>query len=69
VLAWSFWRRSWVGGFIVINLGTLLKVIWSCRYGGEKAWAIVPPVAVGFVVCAGILPYAARRVRQGRISS
>jgi hypothetical protein len=53
----------------VINLGTLLKVIWSCRYGGEKAWAIVPPVAVGFVVCAGILPYAARRVRQGRISS
>lgn len=28
-LAWAFWRRSWVGGFIVISVGTLLKIIWA----------------------------------------
>jgi hypothetical protein len=63
-LAWAFWHRSWVGGFIVISVGTLLKVIWSFYFGGDSAWAIVPPVALGFVVCAGILLYAHRRVRH-----
>ena len=66
VLALSFWRRSWVGGFIVISVGTLLKIIWSFYFGGESAWAIIPPVALGFIVCAGILLYASRRVGCGR---
>jgi hypothetical protein len=65
-LAWSFRRRSWVGGFTLITAGTLLKIIWSFYFGGENAWAIVPPVALGFVVCAGILLYAYRRVRERR---
>jgi len=60
-LAWLFWRRSWIGGFIVISGGTLLKIIWSFYFGGESAWAIIPPVALGFIVCAGILLYAFRR--------
>ncbi len=64
VLAWAFWRRSWVGGFIVIALGTLLKVIWSFNVAGESAWSIVPPVALGFVVCTSTLLYAYRRVHH-----
>jgi hypothetical protein len=66
VLAWSFWCRSWVGGFIVISVGTVLKVIWSFCVGGESAWAIIPPVALGFIVCAGTLLYTFRRVRHQR---
>jgi hypothetical protein len=45
-------------------VGTLLKIIWSFYFGGDSAWAIVPPVALGFVVCAGSLLYAHRRVRH-----
>ena len=63
-LALLFWRRYWVGGFIVICAGTVLKIIWSFYFGGETAWAIIPPVALGFVVCTGVLLYAFRRVRQ-----
>ena len=54
-LAWAFRRQSWVGGAIVIAAGTLLKVAWSFRVAGESAWAIVPPVALGTVVCAVVL--------------
>jgi hypothetical protein len=71
--AWAFWRRSWLGGFIVISVGTLLKVIWSFYFGGASGWAIVPPAAVGFVACSGILFYAYHRVhradsKNGRLS-
>lgn len=59
-LAWSFWRGSWVAGFAVISAGTLLKIIWSFYFAGASAWAIVPPVALGFVVCASVLWYTFR---------
>lgn len=67
-LAWTFWRRSWPGGFIVISVGTLLKIMWSFYFAGDSAWSIVPPVALGFVVCTGILLYAYWHVhhRPGR---
>jgi hypothetical protein len=55
LLAWAFWRRSWLAGFTVLNVGIALKVIWSFYYGGDSAWSIVAPVAVGFVVCNGLL--------------
>jgi len=42
----------------VIGLGTLLKVIWSFYVAGDSAWTIVPPVALGTAVCAGMLFYA-----------
>jgi hypothetical protein len=62
--AWACWRRSWVGGFVLITAGTLLKVAWSFYFGGESGWTIVPPAAVGFVVCTVILWYAHRRVHR-----
>jgi hypothetical protein len=66
--AWAFWRRSWIGGFVLITAGTLLKVGWSLYFGGESGRTIVPPAAFGFVVCMVSLWYAYRRVHpnQGR---
>jgi hypothetical protein len=63
-LALTFRRRSWLGGSIVIGLGTLLKVIWSFAVAGDSAWTIVPPVALGTAVCAGMLLYAYWRVHH-----
>ena len=63
-LASMFRRRSWVGGAIVIGVGTLLKVIWSFYVAGDSAWSIVPPVALGTAVCAGMLLYAYWRVHR-----
>jgi hypothetical protein len=63
-LAIAFWRRSWVGGAVVIGGGTLLKIIWSFSVAGDSAWSIVPPVAFGTTVCAVMLWLAYRRVGQ-----
>jgi hypothetical protein len=60
--AWACWRRSWIGGFVLICAGALLKVIWSFYFGGESGWTIVPPAAFGFVLCTGIYWYAYRRL-------
>ena len=60
----AFRRRSWVGGAVVIGLGTLLKVVWSFAVAGDSAWAIVVPVAVGTAVCAGTLFYAYWRLHH-----
>jgi hypothetical protein len=62
-LVWAFRRRSWLGGATVIGAGTLLKIAWSFRVAGSSAWAIIPPVALGTAVCAGVLWIAYRRVR------
>lgn len=61
-LAWAFWRRSWVAGFVVINGGTLLKVLWSFYFSPEAAWSIVPAVSIGLVLCNGTLYWAYRRL-------
>jgi hypothetical protein len=61
VLAWAFWRRSLWAGLAVINVGAVLKVIWSFYFAGETAWSIIPAVSVGAVICNGILIYAFRR--------
>lgn len=63
-LASAFRRRSWVGGAVVIGLGTLLKVIWSFAVAGDRAAAIVPPVALGTAVCAFTLLYAYWRTHR-----
>jgi hypothetical protein len=60
-LVWAFRRRAWIGGAMVIAGGTLLKMVWSFRIAGESAWAIVPPVALGTMLCAGVLLFAYRR--------
>lgn len=64
LLAWAFWRRSWVAGFLVINVGVLLKVVWSFYFAGESAWSIIPPVSLGAVVVNGLLLAVYWRVRR-----
>jgi hypothetical protein len=64
MLAWAVRKLSWVGVATVIGAGTLLKVGWLFRVGGSDAWVIVPPVALGTAVCAGVLLSAYARVRK-----
>ena len=59
-LASAFRRRWWVGGAMVITAGTLLKIAWSFKVAGDSAWAIVPPVTLGTMLCAGVLLLAYR---------
>lgn len=61
VLGWAFWRRSWLAGFLVVNVGALLKVIWSFYFGGASAWSILPAVGLGALVVNGVMLYAYRR--------
>lgn len=63
-LAWAFWRRSWPAGFLVINVGTLLKVIWSFYFTGTSAWSIIPAVSLGTLAINGVMLYAYRQVRR-----
>lgn len=63
-LAWAFWRRSWLAGFFVINVGALLKVIWSFYFAGASAWSIIPAVSLGALAINGIMLYAYRRVHR-----
>jgi hypothetical protein len=63
-LAWAFWRRSWLAGFLVINVGALLKLIWSFYFGGTSAWSIIPAVSLGALVINGVMLYAYRRARR-----
>jgi hypothetical protein len=63
-LAWTFWRRSLIAGLTVINVGAALKVIWSFYFGQAAAWSIIPPVAVGALVCNGVVLYVYRHRRR-----
>lgn len=60
VLGWAFWRRSWIAGLVVINVGAALKVLWGFYFGGDSAWSIIPPVLVGALICNGIVLYVFR---------
>jgi hypothetical protein len=64
VLAWAFWQRSWLAGFLVVNVGALLKVIWSFYFAGTSAWSIIPAVTIGAVAINGVMLFAYRRVRR-----
>ena len=63
-LAAAIRRRLWAAAAFVIVAGTALKVAWSFYVAGTSAWIIVPPVALGNAVCAGVLTYASRRTRD-----
>ena len=63
-LGWAFWRRSWIAGLVVINVGAALKVLWSFYFGGESAWSIIPPVVLGALIVNGILIYVFMRRRR-----
>lgn len=60
-LGWASWGRSLIAGLVVINVGALLKVIWSFYFAGDSAWSIIPAVSIGALICNGILIYAFRR--------
>jgi hypothetical protein len=60
LLGWTFWRRSWAAGILVINAGAALKVTWSFYFGGGTAWSIIPPVLLGALICNTVLLYAFR---------
>ncbi len=51
LLAWAFWRRSWVVGLVLVNLGSLGKIAWSLYYGQESGWVLVPAALLGLLVC------------------
>ena len=61
LLAWAFWRRSWLVGLMVVNAGTLLKVIWSFYFGGDAALSIIPPVVLGAIIFNGVVITVFRR--------
>ena len=62
-LATALRQRFWVAAALVIVAGTALKVAWSFYMGGASAWIIVPPVALGNVLVAGVLIYAYWRTK------
>jgi hypothetical protein len=63
-LAAAMRRRLWAAAAAVIMAGTALKIAWSFYMGGASAWIIVPPVALGNAVVAGVLFYAYWRTRH-----
>ena len=65
-LAWAVRKRSWLGVATVIGSGTLLKVGLLFDVGGSNAWVIVPPVAIGTVVCVAVLLLADWRLQRSR---
>jgi hypothetical protein len=66
-LAYAFWRRSWLAGLAVINLGVALKVVWSFYFGGASAWSIIAPVGLGLIICNGVLLYAYKKTARASL--
>jgi hypothetical protein len=62
----AFWRRSWLWGLAVLNVGTLLKVIWSVAFGGEAGWASLSPSIVTLAIVNTVILLAVRFLRQRR---
>lgn len=69
LLGAAFWRRSWIAGILVINVGALLKVVWSFYFGGGTAWSIIPPVLIGAVVINGALVYVLWHRRTSEVAA
>jgi Zn-dependent protease with chaperone function len=65
-LAAAFWRRSWVWGLVVLNAGTLLKVIWSVAFGGAAGWASLVPSIFTLVVTDAVILLAVRFLKRHR---
>src|SRR3712207_3809887 len=68
-LAAAFWKRSWLWGLAVLNVGTLLKVIWSVAFGGAAGWASLAPSLFTLAITDAAIVLAAswlkrRRTRQ-----
>jgi hypothetical protein len=62
----AFWKRSWRWGLVVINAGTLLKVIWSVAFGGAGGWASLAPSLFTLAVTDAAILLAARWLKRRR---
>jgi hypothetical protein len=65
-LAAAFWKRSWLWGLVVINAGTLLKVIWSVAFGGATGWASLMPSLFTLAITDAAILLAARWLKRRR---
>jgi hypothetical protein len=65
-LATAFWKRSWLWGLVVINAGTVLKVIWSVAFGGATGWASLVPSLFTLAVTDAAILLAARWLKRRR---
>ena len=65
-LAAAFWKRSWLWGLVVINAGTLLKVIWSVAFGGATGWASLAPSIFTLAVTDAAILLAVRFLTRRR---
>jgi hypothetical protein len=63
-LATAFWKRSWLWGLAVLNVGTLLKVIWSVALGGAAGWASLAPSIFTLAVTDAAILLAMRFLRR-----
>jgi len=64
LFGWAFWQRSWIIGIVVIDLGILVKVVWSFYFGGQSGWTIVPVAVAALIVCNAVLFWAYRRTNN-----
>ena len=62
----AFWKRSWLWGLAVLNVGTLLKVIWSVAFGGAAGWASLVPSLFTLAVTDAAILLAARWLKRRR---
>ncbi len=63
-LATAFWKRNWLWGLAVLNVGTLLKVIWSVAFGGAVGWASLAPSLFTLAVTDAAILLAARWLKR-----
>jgi hypothetical protein len=68
VLATAFWRQSLFWGAVAINIAAIGKIAWSFHFGGDAAWALVPPALAGLLIC-NIAVYLLYRYRRRVASS
>jgi hypothetical protein len=66
-LAAAFWKCSWLWGLAVLNVGTLLKVIWSVAFGGAAGWASLAPSWFTLAVTDAVIVLAARWLKRRRV--
>lgn len=49
----AFWYRSFIFGLILINVGTVVKIMVSMTFGIESCTAVVLPSLSSLALCAG----------------
>ena len=65
-LAAAFWKRNMLWGLAVLNVATLLKIVWSVVFGGTAGWASLLPAVVTLLVCDIAIVLAGRLVELRR---